>query len=891
MKALFFAQLILVLLAAPLAAEPLVTVLDNGLTVITEEMHYAPVIAYVVSYRVGARNEREDLAGISHFCEHLMFKGTPSMPKGRFWQIVQRDGGMTNAFTSEDVTVYFLVLPSNRLEDALRIESDRMVNCLFDSAEVVSERNVVHEERRMGVDDPEDALYEAMNLAAYTVHPYRNPVVGFDETILSYDHISAREYYEIYYNPANAVLTVIGDFETEELLEDVEQYFGSIPGGTDFPEPHEIEPPQTSRRYVEVEHESNLARFLLVFHIPDATDPDSPVLDLIAAYLSSGRASRLEETLVEAGVASSAYARNYAGIDPGLFVIGVTMMPDIDPAEAEQIVWDELDALATDDLPQEVLEDLKTRARARDILEAVTPLGRAFDLGLSMTMYGNPFQSDENLAVIEATTTDDIRRVAGAYFRNGTETLALLVPTGGGGQGISREREELPTDIQEPSSIDYEGLEIPSSMLISPSISTSDNVVTWTLNCGLTVMVKEDHSFPVVSVSFAIPLGSFREDPALAGLADITAEMMIRGTRELGYTEFHDRLESLGSYLRFGASYEYSTGAITMLSEDIDTALRTVADVLIRPAFLEEDLTHVKEEAIAGIERSRENVFRVSGENLMKMIVARPELAHVPDEETIAAIGLNTSFAFFQACSRPTGSCITIVGDVDTDEIFAVCRELFGEWEDPKSDLPPVVVPTFTDEPGHSSVATMPGRMQAAVGIGTPAPGYGSTDYVPFSVMNQILGRGISSRLGHFVRDDQGLAYAVWSYNNALSEQGLFIAFLSTRADYTEQAITSVLSETMRMASENVLDIELDLVKANAVGRNALSSMSYSGQAGYLTGTYMRGQPLDYDIQTLDERLELTPDQLREVAAKYFTGDWFTSVAGGVDEELNPVFQ
>jgi predicted Zn-dependent peptidase len=229
------------------------------------------------------------------------------------------------------------------------------------------------------------------------------------------------------------------------------------------------------------------------------------------------------------------------------------------------------------------------------------------------------------------------------------------------------------------------------------------------------------------------------------------------------------------------------------------------------------------------------------------------------------------------------------VGDVVADEVFERCRELFGEWEDPKSDLPPLVIPEFSDEPGGLRVETMPGRMQAAVSIGAPAPGFDDDDFIPFSVMNQILGRGIGSRLGHYVRDDQGLAYAVGSYNEAVSGQGVFVAYLSTRADYTERAIESVTGETMRMATEDVPDIELDLAKSNAVGSNALSSTSYGRQAGYLVSMYMTDRPLDWDLVTLRERLGLVPDDIRRVAADWFTGEWFTSVAGGVDGALEPL--
>ena len=193
---------------------------------------------------------------------------------------------------------------------------------------------------------PGGALYETMNSLAFTVHPYGRPIIGSDETILGYDHHKAAGYYKSWYNPANAVLTIVGDFDTSALLEDIDYWFGDIPSSELPPEPDAVEPPQTSRRYTEIEHESNLGRLMIAFHIPSGSDPDSPVLELISTYLSSGRANRLDQVLVETGIASSAYTWNGAGIDPGLFVFGVTLMPDAEASEAEEIIWAEIAALA-----------------------------------------------------------------------------------------------------------------------------------------------------------------------------------------------------------------------------------------------------------------------------------------------------------------------------------------------------------------------------------------------------------------------------------------------------------------------------------------------------------------------------------------------------------------
>ncbi|MBD3279063.1 MAG: hypothetical protein GF388_12250, partial [Candidatus Aegiribacteria sp.] len=840
MKSILAVLVIAVILSGNItAAEPQVTVLDNGLTVVTLELHYAPVVASVISYRVGGRNEPDDILGMSHFCEHLMFKGTPDMPKSRFWQIVQRDGGMANAFTSEDCTCYYLMLPSSRIEDALSIESDRMVNCTMDSAEVVSERNVVHEERRMrSIDSPDGAMWEALMETAYTTHPYGNPVIGYDDNILGYDHVKASDYYCCFYRPSNAVLALVGDFETDEILTHVEEYFGDIPGGDPPVEDIPSEPVQQASRRVEVEHASNLPRFTMAFHSTSGSDPDDPAMNIIASYLYGGRSGRLEQLLVENGLVHSARAWNDGGIDPGLFYINIVMNPpETDTVTIEhvrEIVWNELEDIAENGIPAEELEQQKNRYRASEILDDASPVGLALNYSLSATMFGDPLHHEKKLEEIEQLTPSDISGAASRIFRREGETLAVLNPTGEGGAHHQAERQELPTDITEPSSIDYEGLEIPDEFLTPPDISISSGVEQTELSNGLKLLVKQDSTFPIAAISFSVPIGGFRHSHMYNGLASATVETMLRGTDSLEYTEFHRRLEREGSFLRFYAGSEHSAGSVILLSEDLETAIQTLSDLLMRPAFRESDFSRVMEEQYANLQSTAERSFSVAYDSLMAITAATESDYRRPSENTLDRIGLERVKEFYRLCCRPSGSVITVVGDVDPEVVTSLTEDYFGEWQNPEEPLPEAVIPEFTTAPGDTVFTYMPGRMQAAVAIARRAPGNMMPEYPAFSIMNRILGRGIGSRLEHSVRDEQGLAYGVGSWSTAYDSTGVFTAYLSTLSDYVPQATGSVISEIRKITNENVREIELRLAKSNSVGSQAFTAMTYASLSSRL---------------------------------------------------------
>ncbi|HUG38274.1 MAG TPA: pitrilysin family protein, partial [Candidatus Limnocylindrales bacterium] len=283
--------------AAPAVLE---ATLDNGLRVLVLEDHRNPIASVQIWYRVGSRNERPGATGLAHFLEHMMFKGTPTHGKGEFARLVEQNGGQDNAFTSQDVTAYYVDIATDKVDHVLRLEADRMRNLLLDPREVESERQVVMEERRTrSEDDPDGFLFEELSAIAFRAHPYGWPIIGWMEDIGRIEAVELRRFYDTYYVPNNALLVVVGDVSAGALLERIRAYFGPIARGADPPRVTAVEPPQRSERRVSVTlPEARLPSVAVAYHVPNFRSADWPALELTSVILAEGRASRLYRKLV-----------------------------------------------------------------------------------------------------------------------------------------------------------------------------------------------------------------------------------------------------------------------------------------------------------------------------------------------------------------------------------------------------------------------------------------------------------------------------------------------------------------------------------------------------------------------------------------------------------------
>jgi zinc protease len=404
--------------------------LDNGLKVLLLEEHKAPVAVFQIWYKVGSMYEPYDKAGISHMLEHMMFKGTKKYGPKTFSRIVQRYGGSDNAFTSRDYTAYFQTFSADRIGLSLDLESDRMTNLLLDEKEFLSERDVVAEERRMRTDDdPESALEEQTEAAAFEVHPYRWPIIGWMETIKHFTIDDVRKHYHTYYEPNNATIVIVGDIDADKMIAEIKDKFGGIPKGPKPPDMFVKEPEQHGERRVYLEKEAQLPTILILYHAPNLTDPDNYALDVLETILSGGRSARLYKSLVyEKQIAQYAEA-GYSSVnrDPDTFSFYAGVMPQKTPEEVEKAIYEEIDKIKDEPVGAKEMQKAKNQIEASFIMGQDSDFYRAMLLGRYESVASWKLLNTY-LDGIHKVTPDDVMRVAKKYLTTQNRTVGTLIP-------------------------------------------------------------------------------------------------------------------------------------------------------------------------------------------------------------------------------------------------------------------------------------------------------------------------------------------------------------------------------------------------------------------------------------------------------------------------------
>jgi zinc protease len=406
------------------------TTLPNGLRVLVLENHKAPVAAFVVFYKVGARNEKFGATGISHLVEHLMFRGTKTMGPEQFSNTIQENGGMDNAFTTENYTAYFEVINKSHLDVPIRLEADRMAN--FAPQGFDSEKAVVIEERRLRTEDnPQDALIELAQAQAFVEHPYHWPVIGWMNDLQRITLDDALRYHEIYYSPQNAVIVAVGDFNADEVMRRVEESFAGIKNGPKPPAVTEVEPPQKGERRVELHRPAELPAVALGFHAPNYRATDSFAIEVAAEILSDGKSSRLYKKLVEDRrmVVNVDTEYDRLSFDPNEFWITAQLRPGVKVEDTLSVLDGEIAALRNTPPNQEELQKAKNLVQASFVYGQDSIFREAMLLG-EYEMLGDYRMVDQYLPGIDRVSAADVSRVVREYMGQPQRTLAILVPTG-----------------------------------------------------------------------------------------------------------------------------------------------------------------------------------------------------------------------------------------------------------------------------------------------------------------------------------------------------------------------------------------------------------------------------------------------------------------------------
>lgn len=416
------------------------TQLENGMTVLLKEMHHAPVATFMVWYRVGSRNEIPGQTGVSHWVEHMMFKGTPSFPGAAMERMISREGGFWNAFTWLDYTAYYETMPSDRINLALELEADRMVNALMEPEEVEAERTVILSERAMYENQPNFLLDEELTSVAFRVHPYHHEVIGDTADLHSMTRDDLYQHYRRHYHPTNAIAVAVGDFDTDNMLSRLATLYGAIQPGEPTKPILRAEPEQPGERRVTVNGPGDTAYLTFAYRVPGAAHADYPALSLLNAAFAGGsslgmfggggsnRSSRLYKALVATELAAGAYGSLTPTIDPFLYSISAVVRAGRTLAEVEAALEAELGRLAAEPITEAELAKALKRARVQFIMAGESISGQAQLIGAAEAITGDYHWFETVLDRLDQVTLEDIERVRAQYLQPRNRTVGWYQP-------------------------------------------------------------------------------------------------------------------------------------------------------------------------------------------------------------------------------------------------------------------------------------------------------------------------------------------------------------------------------------------------------------------------------------------------------------------------------
>lgn len=413
-----------------------IATLPNGLTVVLSEDHSTPIVHLQLRYHVGSKNEKAGRTGFAHLFEHLMFKGSKNVRPEAHTSMVAAVGGQTNAYTTDDETVFWETVPAQYLPIVLWLEADRMATLRIDRETFANEREVVKEERRLRVDNqPFGRLNEIIYAHAFDVHPYKHPTIGSMQDLEAASVEDVRDFYRTYYVPANATLALVGDFDSAQALQLVEQYLGRVPKAAravprDIPQ----EPPQTREKRVTVQESWPLQVVAVAYHVTRDGNPDAYPLHIAAKILSDGQSSRIYQKLVyDKQLAVAAFGQANLIEDPNLFYAVAIVQPGKTTAEAADALIAEIEALKAERISEHELQRAKNQFARDYIFGRESNQQKASHLAHAIVIHGDVTTADGEFDIFQKLTAADVQRVARTYFTPGNRLVLTIVPPGRAG--------------------------------------------------------------------------------------------------------------------------------------------------------------------------------------------------------------------------------------------------------------------------------------------------------------------------------------------------------------------------------------------------------------------------------------------------------------------------
>jgi zinc protease len=872
--------------------------LPNGLRIYLKPIPDSPVVTTMVAYKVGSADEDLNNTGLSHYLEHLMFKGTDRLSPGDIDRLTLRNGGENNAYTSEDYTIYHFDFAGDRWEAALAVEADRMRNLRIDTRhQFEEEKGAVIEELRRNEDSPWDLEQKTILPLLFSKEgPYGHPVIGQREHVRSATAPVIKAHYDAWYHPNNASLVVCGGFDPDAALARIRNLFGPIPRG-EVP-PRKKVPAVTRVEPVHrvIESKFEVPRLLMGFNTIRTGEPGYHALEVIQALLSGGKTGRLYKHLVEGNeVAGSVNSSNETGRYPGWFAIEIELLKGKDVQQVENLVLAELRRLRDEPVADAELKRAKQGILASGIFGRESVHGLADSIARGVTTNDLEYLKNYFPAIAKVTATD-VRAAARAYLEPNKRVVVCSVPgkdSGVGGpssrtsQGLGSRFRRLALSFRASP---LQGDAVSGSPIQHSRLRDAKRIV---LDNGLVLLLLENHRLPIVVAEAFVRHVRLLEPQAQAGVADLTGRLLDEGSDRHSGPQIAEMIEDVGGSLEMTSS----GGEVQVLSPDRSLGLGLLFECLTRPAFPQDAFAREKQRLLSEID-DRQQQPEAKAQMVFDALVyghhpyGRPSLGTRP---TVEKLTRADCASLHRRLFVPNNAVLAIVGDFDSQQVVDEVKHLSADAKWNRSELPALRLPAVDMAKAFTQkILTMPKAEQLHFYMGHPGIRRNDLNFYKLLVMDYVLGTGpgFTDRLSASLRERQGLAYTVSANitSSASEEPGVFTCYIGTAPQNFARVKQGFLEEVNRLRDAAPTTAEVEDAKKYLLGSLPFRLTTNTRIAGHLVSVERYGLGLDYFEKYQQAVAAVTPEDIKAMADKYLKPAHMVLVAAGpIDAKGNVV--
>lgn len=831
--------------------------LDNGQTVVIQEVKNNPIVTIDTWIKTGSIDEDDSNNGVAHFLEHLFFKGTKNHESGEFDQILETKGAITNAATSKDFTHYYVTIPSKDFDLAMELHGDMMLHPLIPRNEMEKERKVVLEEINKDLVSPTRILQENLNSMMYTTHPYKRKVIGRSDVIETITRDQVLNFYNAHYSPSNMITIVVGDVDTNHSLERIKEVFNAEykkQTKTIYPKESQLTSQQKKVEYIKTES----GYMVIGFRGTPINDNDSYALDVLSTILGDGRSSVLNQVLKEKKrLAFSVDAGNSTFRDDGIFYISANFEPE-KCKQVQSAIFDEIKNIQDKGVSDEQL------SLAKNIIERNTYYSResitniATEIGYTMALTNDIKFYDTYLDKIKSVSKDEVKRVANKYLGENRSAVSIILPESSKNIPVANKIQNLGT---------------------AELVSESNGTQKYHLSDGATMLYTPNSSNDIIAISIYAKGGQLLDK--IAGTANLTAATMMKGTKNYTSLELSQVLEDNG--IKIVPSVGADAFSITVLTtkDEYDKTMELLNEVVNNAIFDDYEIEKVKSDKLSAIKTNKDVPIKQAIEEYRDMIYKNTpySISSKVLEKNIQNIKKSDIIEYYNKIFNPKNIVISINGNIDKDKTIQDLNKIFEPKADSQtfdykiydSKIPRITAP-------RTNTIKMPTET-AWILLGWQTDGVLSEkDYATLQVIDSILGTGMSSRLFKELREQEGLAYQLGTGYSPNVLRGSFMMYIGTNPATLEKSKQGLFSEIEKLKTEYVGDKELKDAKEKLIGNYVIGLETNLDKASN-TGWYEAStRGYEFKEKYVDLINSVTDADIIEVANKYFNDNYIMSI-------------